>query len=343
MTSKRAQKSPGKSPRSAMGATSLGKSNHQSAADDIFPPPSRLQVYVAGQILALIRAERMTAGQPLREEALASRLSVSRTSVRGALRILGCQEIVDARPHRGYVLRRNASDLEQAIELPTRPDEKLYLQIAGDYLAGVLPESTTETDFMRRYDASRHLVLATLALLSEEGIIHRGKGREWRFREVLKSSRGREESYELRLMIEPAALLLPTYRIVKRELEDMRVLQLQLLNAAEANPSHRDVFHTDARFHELLAKLSGNGFVLATIRQQNRLRRLLEYQSNLDAKRVRTWCLEHISVIDALLDGDRQLASQYLSKHLQNARRTAAGLKSDKQGRRSSAAEKADV
>ena len=185
---------------------------------------------------------------------------------------------------------------------PRTLDEQLYLRIAHDYLSGALPESTTETDFMRRYDASRHLVLATLTLLSEEGIIHRGKGREWRFRDVLKSSRGREESYELRLMIEPGAVLLPTFQIARSELEEMRTLQQKLLNVT-AEPSHREVFHTDASFHELIARFSGNGLVLAAIRQQNRVRRLLEYQSNLDADRVRTWSLEHIGVIDALLEG----------------------------------------
>jgi DNA-binding GntR family transcriptional regulator len=293
---------------------------------------------VAGQILALIREEAMPAGQPLREEALARHFAVSRTSVRGALRILGDQGILETRPHRGYVLVRNAGEIEHGIELPSSSDGRLYLQIARDYLAGALPESMTETGFMRRYDASRHLVLATLARLSEEGIVHRGHGRDWRFRDVLKSTRGREESYELRLMIEPSALLLPTFRMAKRQLEGMRALQEKLYKASNAGFSYRDVFDTDAGFHELLAQLSGNGFILATIRQQNRLRRLLEYRSNLDAQRVRTWCLEHIAVIDALLGGDRRLAATRLARHLENARRSApAGAK--RRDRRSAAAD----
>ncbi len=272
----------------------------------------------------------MKAGQHLGEELLAGRLGVSRTSVRGALRILDAQDIVDARPHRGYVLRRDGSELEAGTELPPSSDEKLHMQIARDYVIGTLPESTTETDLMRRYDASRHLILAALALLSEEGIIHRGKGREWRFREILKSSRAREESYELRLMVEPAALLLPTFQIDKSELEEMRKLQEKLLTSADSGVSHRMVFQTDARFHEMLAKLSSNGFVLSTIRQQNRLRRLLEYQSYLDAKRVREWCLEHISVIDALLDDNQHLAARYLTKHLENARLASVDMQQNR-------------
>ena len=289
--------------------------------------PSRLQVYAAGQILAVIRQEGMKAGQHLGEETLAERLGVSRTSVRGALRILGAQNIVDARPHRGYVLRQDGSDLEAGTELPASSDEKLYMQIARDYVIGTLPESTTETDLMRRYDASRHLVLVALALLSEEGIIHRGKGREWNFRKILKSPRARKESYELRLMVEPAALLLPTFQIDKAQLNETRKLQEKLLTSAESGVSHRAVFQTDASFHEMLAMLSSNAFVLAAIRQQNRLRRLLEYQSYLDAKRVREWCLEHISVIDALLDENRHLAARYLTKHLENAQLAPADMR----------------
>jgi DNA-binding GntR family transcriptional regulator len=93
-----------------------------------------------------------------------------------------------------------------------------------------------------------------------------------------------------------------------------------LLKPSANRVSSREVFQTDASFHELLASFSGNSFVLSSIRQQNRLRRLLEYQSYPDASRVRAWCLEHVSVIDALLDGNQHLAARHLSRHLENAR-----------------------
>jgi DNA-binding GntR family transcriptional regulator len=192
--------------------------------------------------------------------------------------------------------------------------------IARDRLAGALPESVTETDLMRRYSAGRHLVLAALALLLEEGVVHRGHGREWQFRPFLKSRRAREESYDFRLILEPSALLLPTFCIVRPELLRMRDLQNHLLASSGRGISSREVFQTDASFHELLGSFSRNSFVLSAIRQQTRLRRLLEYQSYPNATRVRAWCLEHIAVIDALLNSDRQLAAQHLTKHLENAR-----------------------
>jgi DNA-binding GntR family transcriptional regulator len=282
--------------------------------------PSRLQVSTAGGLLKLIREDDIQAGERLGEEALAARLGVSRTSIRGALRILETRNIVESKPRYGYRLRIASRQIEAGTELPASPDEKLYMLIARDRLAGALPESVTETDLMRRFGVGRHQVLAALALLSEEGIVHRGNGREWRFREVLKSRRAREESYEFRLMLEPTALLLPTFRINKPELLRMRELQNSLLKPSANRVSSREVFQTDASFHELLASFSGNSFVLSSIRQQNRLRRLLEYQSYPDASRVRAWCLEHISVIDALLDGNQHLAARHLTKHLENAR-----------------------
>ena len=282
--------------------------------------PSRLQVSTAGGLLDLIRQDDMEAGERLGEETLAERLGVSRTSIRGALRILETQNIVEAKPRRGYRLRLTSRQIEAGTELPASLDEKLYMLIARDRLMGALPESATETDLMRRYSVGRHQILAALASLSEDGIVYRGNGREWRFREVLKSRRARDESYEFRLMLEPSALLLPTFRIVKPELLRMRDLQNSLLTPLVGEVSSREVFQTDASFHELLGSFSGNSFVLSSIRQQNRLRRLLEYQSYPDASRVRAWCLEHISVIDALLDGNQHLAARHMTKHLQNAR-----------------------
>ena len=45
----------------------------------------------------------------------------------------------------------------------------------------------------------------------------------------------------------------------------------------------KEIFETDAEFHELLAEASGNLFVLQAIQQQNRLRRLLEFGITISA------------------------------------------------------------
>jgi DNA-binding GntR family transcriptional regulator len=283
--------------------------------------PTRLHLSIANDLLTIIREGEMVVGQPLREEALAAVLKVSRTSVRGALRVLEQRKIVKARHHHGYRLQQASRDIKADEELPESSDEKLYLKIARDRIAGILSDTMIETDLMRRYHVGRHRILTALALLAKEGIVHRGKGREWKFHEILKSRLAREESYDFRLMIEPAALLLPTFRLNKPELLKLRTLQEDLLASYGKGVPARAVFNADAAFHETLCSFSGNAFVLAAVRQQNRLRRLLEYQTYPDASRVRAWCIEHISVIDALLENDQSLAAKNLTKHLENARK----------------------
>ncbi|WP_341849143.1 FCD domain-containing protein, partial [Enterobacter hormaechei] len=54
----------------------------------------------------------------------------------------------------------------------------------------------------------------------------------------------------------------------------------------------------DADFHGGLASFSGNPFVVAAVRQQIELRRLMELGIYEEAPRVMAWCNEHIAVID---------------------------------------------
>ncbi|MGL6018043.1 MAG: FCD domain-containing protein, partial [Gibbsiella quercinecans] len=81
----------------------------------------------------------------------------------------------------------------------------------------------------------------------------------------------------------------------------------------------RQIFDTDASFHEMLAEFSGNIFVLQAIQQQNRLRRLLEFGSYTNKQRVREWCEEHVAIIDAVLDKRMDAAAEMMRSHLQSA------------------------
>lgn len=87
----------------------------------------------------------------------------------------------------------------------------------------------------------------------------------------------------------------------------------------------RQIFNTDASFHESLAEWSGNVFVLQAIQQQNRLRRLLEFGSYQNRQRVREWCEEHVAILDAVRDGRMAAAAEIMWQHLQSAYDTVAG------------------
>jgi DNA-binding GntR family transcriptional regulator len=290
-------------------------------------------VQTAEQILDIIQHDGLSAGHHLTELSLARRVGLSRTPVRAALQLLSQQGILLLRPRHGYVLARNGHDIGVPTELPMSADETLYQRLARDKVANRLPSCVTETFLMRRYGASRNLISAALSRLSEEGLVRRGRGREWAFIEILNSASAQQESYQLRLMLEPAALLLPTFKLDREELLRLRQQHTRLLAAEEIASRSREVFHIDASFHEQLARMSGNSFVLAAVRQQNRLRRLIEYQGYRDVTRVHAWCREHVAIIDALMREATRKASALLSLHLTNAA-TALMRRDDRAPRR---------
>ena len=276
---------------------------------------------IARQILDLISEARFDPGHHLREQHLADALGVSRTPVRAGLKELTRMGAVEARPNQGFFLLKRSNELDQLeIEQSKSNDQKLYEQLVHDRIAGILPESFTQTEISQRYDVDRGVLTRTLVKLSEDGLIARNAGHGWRFLQTLNSDIALRNSYGFRLMIEPMALLTPNLHVDRQMLKRLRARHLRLITHPDITqvPS-KEIFETDAAFHELLAEASGNLFVLQAIQQQNRLRRLLEFGSYHNKRRVKEWCEEHVAIIDALRENKQEQAAELMRKHLQYA------------------------
>ena len=76
-----------------------------------------------------------------------------------------------------------------------------------------LDEAVTVGGLVRRYDADRKTVLKALRKLSEDNLVERAPGQSWLFRPVPDGPDALAESYEFRLLLEPAALLTPGFRL----------------------------------------------------------------------------------------------------------------------------------
>ena len=276
---------------------------------------------IARQILDLISEARFDPGHHLREQHLADALGVSRTPVRAGLKELTRMGAVEARPNQGFFLLKRSNELDQLeIEQSKSNDQKLYEQLVHDRIAGILPESFTQTEISQRYDVDRGVLTRTLVKLSEDGLIARNAGHGWRFLQTLNSDIALRNSYGFRLMIEPMALLTPNLHVDRQMLKRLRARHLRLITHPDITqvPAN-EIFETDAAFHELLAEASGNLFVLQAIQQQNRLRRLLEFGSYHNKRRVKEWCEEHVAIIDALRENKQEQAAELMRKHLQYA------------------------
>jgi DNA-binding GntR family transcriptional regulator len=140
-----------------------------------------------------------------------------------------------------------------------------------------------------------------LSRLAEDGLIAKNKGHGCTFLPTFDSLVSLKGSYEFRLTLEPACFLLPTFKPDLAAIERMRLQHLYLISDPDiATVSGAQLFETDAAFHEMCAEFCGNAFFVQAIQHQNRLRRLLEFGSYANSRRVQDWCREHVTIIEAI-------------------------------------------
>lgn len=275
-----------------------------------------LHLRLASQIIAMAFEEDWPEGHRLKESELALRLGLSRSPVRKALTYLEDKGIAARELNRGFYLTRSGADLDDTNrEIPVTEDEAVYAAIIADRVRGLLEDVESEADLLRRYGASRSLLVRVLTRLSREGIVERNQGYGWRFLPTLNTERAHDESYRFRLLIEPAGILQPTFAVNAAKLQRLRLAHEDLLHGTVRQQA-TDMFEMNAEFHEMLAEFSGNRFILQAVRRQNMLRRLLEYRGFRDLGRIRASCEEHLAIIEALEQGDRTWASRLLERHL---------------------------
>ncbi len=276
---------------------------------------------LANQILDLIREAKFEPGHHLREQQLADMAGVSRTPVRAAMKLLCELGIIETRRNQGFFLVKPYDEIQRiSIDVPASSDQDLYEQLVRDRIAGKLPESLTQIEISQRYDVDRNVLSRTLLRLSEDGLIARNKGQGWSFLPTLNTDVALSNGYRFRLMIEPGGLLSESFQADKSALIRLRQQHMFLISHPDIlNIDGRQIFDTDASFHETLAEFSGNIFVLQSIVQQNRLRRLLEFGSYTNKQRVREWCGEHVDIIDAVMEGRMAEAAEMMRRHLQSA------------------------
>jgi DNA-binding GntR family transcriptional regulator len=284
------------------------------------PAASRLQRELSAGIMELIRRERLAPGTRLAEVALAERLQVSRTPVRAALKLLATRKLVHAGARRGYFVANAAPSSHKTPGKPAPHDtDRLFLAIARDRRAGRLPDEVSERDLMQRYDATRPVVQRVLTKLAEVAAVQRKPGHGWRFQPIIADAQARDESYRYRMLIEPAGLLEPGFRLDPTWAADMRRRHQDMLALPWSETASIALYEMNAAFHEGLAAASGNRYLLVAVQQQNRLRRFANYDWTFGHERVVVNCREHLAILDQLEAGQHEAAAALLRRHLEGA------------------------
>jgi DNA-binding GntR family transcriptional regulator len=284
--------------------------------------PSRLQRELSDGIMELIRAEGLTPGTRLAEVALAERLQVSRTPVRAALKLLARRRLVRQGARRGYFVANEVATAQKTSgKLSPDETDRLFLAIARDRRRGRLPLDVSERDLMQRYQATRPVVQRVLAKLAEVAAVQRKPGHGWRFQPIIVDAEARDESYRYRMLIEPAGLLEPGFRLDAKWAAEMRRRHQEMMAMPWSETASIALYEMNAAFHEGLAAASGNRYLLVAVQQQNRLRRFANYDWTYGHERALVSCREHLAILDRLEAGKQTAAAALLRQHLQGAAR----------------------
>ena len=274
---------------------------------------SRLQSDLAHRILARLRHDKAAPGHHLVELELCAAFDVSRTPVRGALKLLADQGVLKARDSRGYVLVRLPPE---KIESETVDDDeaRLFQQMAEARAKGALPDQFTQQELVRRFKARLATVLGVLRELAELGLIERRPGNGWAF--APDAARILSESYAFRRALEPQMLLQPGFRLDRawaaRAREQHQKLRKKAWRAGDGVHFHA----INADFHEQLAKGSGNRAMLKAVERHNQLRQFLIGQWDYPMDQVHSAIDDHLEILAALEAGYADKAAALMLHHL---------------------------
>ena len=285
----------------------------------------QLASQLVSDIQNYIATERLAVGTRLPERGLAEQFRVSRSPVREALKQLAEKNVLQSHSDGGYAVAPMAGGAANTAMLPPesaiQEDESTYLQIAQDRLNGLLPDRVTENKLMRRYGVTRSHLAGILRRMSHEGWVERLPGHGWAFIATLSSGETYGQGYRFRLLLEPAALLEPGYRLDAAALRRCQSEQQALVDGAVRHVSPAQIFDANTHLHETIAGFSGNLFVQDALHRLNCVRRLMEYRKAVDRDQAERRCREHLTLIELLLADQREAAADFLRLHLRNALR----------------------
>ncbi len=259
-------------------------------------------------------------GTHLGTQELADQFSVSRSPVREALQLLADENVLQRHANRGFFVRSSRASPGKSArnaEMPERSNA--YRKFADDWLDNRIRDEITEQFLRNRYHLTKAQVTDVLMRAVREGWVERKPGYGWRLLPVAKTAEAFEQIYRFRMLIEPAAMLEPSFRIDRAVLAEQRRTQEEMLTSGAASMPADRVVLNGSLFHEEIIKMAGNPFFVRALEQANRMRRLLEYRAKIDRERLRTQCSEHIQIVTLLEKGDVIEASYMMRQHLSGA------------------------
>ncbi|MGP6085902.1 GntR family transcriptional regulator [Antarctobacter jejuensis] len=289
--------------------------------------PKSIAETIAGRIASGVLAP----GAHLSAQKVADEFGVSRSPVREALTLLEDQAILQREKNRGYFVteasRRRSLDVNNGTPVDDPSDP--YIRFAEDWLDDRIPADVTEQMLRDRYGLTKAGVNEILHRASHEGWAERKQGYGWSLLPVAKTPEGFDQVYRFRMVIEPAAILEPGFKISNSVIEKLRADQLRILDSDTTRIPTFNRLEKGSEFHEELIKMCGNPYFHTALVRVNRMRRLMEYRAKVDPERLAIQCREHLEILDLVARGELIEASYAMRQHLGGALRKKSPIEWD--------------
>lgn len=278
---------------------------------------SALTERISQKIITLIDTGDIAPGAHLSVPRLADNLDVSRTPVREALVYLEQKGILQQKLNRGFFVKEDYTpQRNKEKENGEGTDLPEYYQLAEDWLQDKIEAEVTELFLMKRYSLTKSQLSTILARGISEGWVERKQGYGWRFLPVAKTKAALEHIFSFRMVIEPMAILEPTFNAPQEKINEIRRELEMLLESGIERLSPTQLQLAGYRFHETVISFSNNPFFEISLRNVNRMRRLMDYRIMDDRNRYYAEVKDHMRILALIEAGQRIEASYTMKQHL---------------------------
>lgn len=281
---------------------------------------SALTERLSQKIVGLIDTGNIAPGAHLSVPKLAETFDVSRSPVREALVYLEQKGVLQQKLNRGFFVKEDYAPQQNDEPAPADgSDLPEYYQMAEDWLQDNIDAEVTELYLMKRYSLTKSQLSTLLARGISEGWVERKQGYGWRFLPVAKTKAALEHIFSFRMVIEPMAILEPTFNAPQEKINEIRRELEMLLDNGIERLSPKQLQLAGYRFHETMIGFSNNPFFEISLRNVNRMRMLMDYRIMDDRSRYYPEVKDHLRLLGLIESGQRIEASYMMKQHLATA------------------------
>jgi DNA-binding GntR family transcriptional regulator len=145
-------------------------------------------------------------------------------------------------------------------------------------------------------------------------------GRAWAFQPMLDSPQAIDQSFALRLILEPQSILAQGFDLDTKRVAVLRRKMDDFLKDAGGRMTAAGFRRLDIEFHCLIAEACGNHFIRGALLAHHKLRSATQKDTSIPDFRLNQSLQEHQEILDSLERNQFELAADQMVLHLRRSR-----------------------